>query len=423
MSSIATVGLAVVGLCTMAILVIVMRAVPRATFLLWAVVMFFVPIWVGVEVRHIFLPAITVVTVLALVALGGDLQPAVPDLFVAILVLLVLAQYVLGLVEISYAVTTVLEWTIPYIWGRLVISRVPGRFIIDSLALCAVVAAAMAVVEFITKVNVFDLIRLNNSLHNTWSSLQYRDGVLRVEGAWGHSIALGAALAMSSGFILAARWRPLLRILCLVVVAAATTLTISRIGLLILLLVIVLTIVLLPGIGRGLRVTVGALCAVGAAVIVPIIFGVLSRAGDEAAGSADYRGSLFLLFRYVKLFGSAPSFQGATIGGVYLGAFSSSIDNTILLTGLRLGWFALAAFGMVVLLIVVSALNPLRTSPASIAVAAAAPGLFAVALITQYGMYFWFLAGLAVAWEAERRQRLLGFADLHPEPGSGGRDL
>lgn len=402
MSTIAAIGTALVGLSALVVVVLLLRAMPRATFALWAAVMFFVPVWVGAGLGNLFLSAITVVTLVAIVALGGDLRLSVVDLLMAVLVLLAVAQAVLGVVEISYAVTTVLEWALPYVWGRLVLSRVPASFIIDCLALCAVVAAGLAVVEFITRTNLFTLIPFDNSLYETWGPLQERNGILRAEGAWGHSIALGAALAMSSSFILASRWRPLVRVLALILVAGATTLTLSRIGLLTLVLVIALTLVLLPGIGRTVRIVVASAGILGGLVIAPFIGRVLAGAGQEAAGSAGYRGTLFSLFEYVRLFGSAPSFKGATVGGDYLGSFAKSIDNTILLTGLRLGWFALAVFCLIIALIIIPALSPARAGTASIAVTATAPSLFAVALITQFGMFFWFLAGLAVAQQVMR---------------------
>lgn len=402
MSTLAAIGAALVGLSSLVVIVLVLRAMPRATFALWAVVMFFVPVWVGLDVRHLFLEAITAATLIAIAALGGDLRLSIVDLFVAILVLLAVVQTVIGVVDLSSAATTLLEWMLPYIWGRLVLSRVSPAFVTDIIATCAVIAAALALVEFATKTNIFTLVPFDNSLYEAWGTLQVRNGILRAEGAWGHSIALGAALAMSSSFILASRWRPVVRILALVLIAGATTMTLSRIGLLTLVLVVVLTIVLLPGIGRTIRIVVTAAGALGSVVIVPIIGKVLAGAGDEASGSADYRSTLFSLFRYVRLFGSAQSFKGATVGGDYLGSFAKSIDNTVLLTGLRLGWFALAMFCLIVALVIIPAFSPRWANPASIAITATAPSLFAVALITQFGMYFWFLTGLAVAWQVMR---------------------
>jgi hypothetical protein len=49
-------------------------------------------------------------------------------------------------------------------------------------------------------------------------------------------------------------------------------------------------------------------------------------------------------------------------------------------------------------------LIPGRANPASIALVAQIPAMFSVALITQYGMFVWFVGGLAVAlWYAAPR--------------------
>ncbi|MCR2317514.1 hypothetical protein NSR99_23260, partial [Salmonella enterica] len=93
------------------------------------------------------------------------------------------------------------------IWGRVVLARVTTDWITSTIAVVAIVAAAFAVVEFLTSFNPFVLISGSGVVYETWSPLQERGGVLRAEGAWGHSIALGAALAMSSAFVVATRWR------------------------------------------------------------------------------------------------------------------------------------------------------------------------------------------------------------------------
>lgn len=399
-----TVVTGVVGLCAVAIIALVMRAAPRGTFIAWVLILFFVPVWIGRTLGNsFFLSAITLVTLLALVALGGRLHPAPADLFVVILVVLTLTQFGLGLVTVSTTATTMLEWVLPYVWGRLLLSHVPTRVVTHWLALFAVVAAALAVLEFLTRTNLFVLAATGNSLYTVWGPLQERAGVLRAEGAWGHSIALGGALAMSSPFVLAAPWRAPLRFAALAVLAAGTVLTFSRVGILTLALSVALAVVVLPEIGRRLRVLVPALGLGLALVLAPVLAGVYAQAGTEAEGSASYRGDLFSLFAYVPVFGAAPNFRGATISGTYLGMFANSTDNAVLLTGLRLGWVGLAAFALALLLAVLPLVLPHRATPATVAVAAQLPTLFVVALITQYAMYFWFLTGLAVAWDAQRR--------------------
>lgn len=395
---------AVLGLCGLATATLFLRATPRGTFVLWALVLFFVPVWIGHTLGHsFFLSAITVMTLVAVVAFSGPLRPAPADLFVVLLLFLVGTQFALGLITVSNATIAVLEWLLPYAWGRLVLARIDPGVVTHCLAWCALAAAVLAIVEFLTGTNVVVLLPVDNSLYTAWGSLQVRGGVLRAEGAWGHSIALGAALAMSAPFVLTAPWRATRRIAALLAVCAGTVLTFSRVGILALVLSISLALVLLPGVGRSVRIAVPAAGLVTGLALLPFVGSVLARAGSEAGDSAAYRGDLFSLFRYVQVFGSAPSFRGATIGGTYLGSFAKSTDNAVLLTGLRLGWLSLVAFLVPLVMVAVSVLVRGRANPASIAVAAQVPTLFVVALITQFGMFLWFLVGLAVAWTAQLR--------------------
>lgn len=392
------------GLCALVLVTLVLRATPRAMLGVWTATLFLVPLWVGQTLgNHFFLSAITLITLVGVVAFGGTLRPTVADLLMVSLVFLVLVQFALGLVNLSNTVVTVLEWFLPYVWGRLLLSRVDTQYVTRCLATFAVIAASLAIVEFLTRTNLFTSVPFGNSLYTVWGPLQFRAGILRVEGAWGHSIALGAALAMSSPFVLAAPWKPWARIGALAVLTAATVFTFSRIGILTLIFSIALSVLLLPQIGRTVRIVVPAAATAATVAVVPFVDKIFEQAGTEAQGSAAYRSDLFSLFDYVRLFGSAPSFRGTTIGGTYLGLFANSTDNAVLLTGLRLGWFALVLFLVPLVLVTLTVLLPRRSTPASIAVAAQLPTLFVVALITQFGMYLWFLVGLALTWSLRAR--------------------
>jgi hypothetical protein len=401
MDALASIGLAFVGLCALVVIVIFLRAMPRSAFLLWCLTMFFVPFWIGVTVGF-FWTAISIVTILAVVACGGSIRLIAADGVMAAFMLLVFGQFALGIVNLSTMVTAVLEWVVPYIWGRLVLHRVSAGFLTGAIAVFATLAAVIALIEFATRLNVFVLLPPLGPSYEIWGPLQYRSGLLRAEGAWGHSIALGAGLAMSSAFVLAARWRTFFKLVALAVIAAAIVVTFSRIGLVTFVLAVALSVFVLPQISRGARVGIAIAGLVAAIFVVPFISSVFLEAGQEAGGSADYRGDLFSLFSQVQLFGSAQDWTGLTVGGQYLGAFASSVDNAFLVIALRVGWIPLLLLAVVLLAVVVSVLRPGHANPASIAVAAQVPGLFAVALITQFGLYFWFMVGLGLAWNSRR---------------------
>ena len=127
--------------------------------------------------------------------------------------------------------TALLEWTVPYAWGRLVFTRVHAQFLYQCLAACAAVAAALAIVEFATGTNIFVLVSWPNSLYSAWHALQPRGGFVRVEGAFGHSIALGSTLAMCAPFVLAMRRATWVQVAVLALMTTAITLSFSRIAL------------------------------------------------------------------------------------------------------------------------------------------------------------------------------------------------
>ena len=394
--------LAPLALCASGVALLLFRASPRTTFVVWTLVLFFVPIWIGATAGF-FWAAIILVTLAAIASNLSDLRLTAVDGLVAVLALLVLLLLALNLSTLSAAVIALLQWIVPYIWGRIVLARTGARFVTRTIAVVATAAALLALVEFATGVNVFVLVPGEGPFEE-WSALQQRASFLRAEGAFGHSIALGAALAMSTAFIIAARWRPPATLLALAVVVGALVVTFSRIGMLTGALTIALSLVLLPGLDRGTRWAIGAVGAVGVALLLPFIGDVFVGAGDEAAGSAEYRTGQLSLLSQVQLLGGAEDWSTRVSDGVYLGAYAESVDNTLLLIALRFGWVPVLLVVAVLGAIVLGMLGR-RANPAAIAVAAQLPGLVAVALITQFGILLWFLAGLAVAWRALEADR------------------
>lgn len=390
--------LAAVGACSAVLALLLFRAAPRATVIAWALALFFLPVWVGANVGF-FWSVVTAITLLAVVAGLSDIRLHPVDAVMAVFVTLIVALFAMKGATLSATVIALLEWVLPYVWGRLVLARVSADFVVRVLAAAATAAAVLAVIEFATGTNVFsELPPLSESLYAEWGPLQIRGGLLRVEGAWGHSIAFGAAMAMTSAFLLVVPWPVVVRLLALAAVASATVMTFSRIGIITLVLTVALGLVLLPGIPTRLRwwVIGGGLAA--AVAVVPFIGSVFLDAGDEAGGSADYRGGLFALISQVQLMGTAGDWTGLTVGGDYLGSYANSVDNAFLVFALRFGWLPSLALMAALLLVAVMVLRRRTATPAAVAVAAQLPTMFAVALITQFGMYLWFLVGLAVAW-------------------------
>lgn len=392
-----TVLLALGALAAVVVAVFFLRALPRSSFVVWTLVLFFVPVWVGVS-AGVFWSAITALTILLLIAHWTRIPLHPADGCMAVFVVLLISFLVLRDVTYPSALTAVLEWVIPYLWGRVACTRVGTGWITHTIALAATVAAALALLEFATSVNVFVLIPGPDPLYSAWNGLQPRGGLLRAEGAFGHSIALGAALAMSSAFVIAARWRMIPTLLAIGVIVMATVVTFSRAGLITLVITLVLSICLLPGVTHRVRAVIVATGVVGIAVILPVLDTVLGAAGEEAAGSAGYRTDLLVLLQQVKLLGSSGDWESLVTGDFYLGYFARSIDNALMLMLLRYGavptFLLLAAIACAVVLV----FRRFQRNPAALAVAGQLPSLVVVALITQYGTFLWFCVGLAVAW-------------------------
>ena len=389
--------LALGALASAVIGLFVLRAMPRTGFVLWTCVGFLVPVWVGITLGF-FWSAITVLTV-ALIVVNARMVPLLPvDGMMAGFAALVLGLQLAGGVTIGDAVTAMLEWVIPYIWGRIVLARVSTRWVTSVITVFACIAAGLVLIEFATSYNVFIHIPGSEPLYSSWNTLQERGGILRAEGAFGHSIALGAVLAMSSAFAVAAPWRIVPKTLAVVLIVAGTVVTFSRAGLITLVLTVVLAVWLVPGVSRRFRVIATAGGAAGAAIALPVVSSVLDAAGDEAAGSAGYRTDLLVLLGQVDLFGNAGQWQSLVTGDFYLGYFARSIDNAVMLALLRYGVVpAVLAFTVIVIAAALVLRRETR-NPAAIAVAGQLPSLVVVALITQYGALLWFCVGLALAW-------------------------
>ncbi|GAA2091256.1 hypothetical protein GCM10009840_33100 [Pseudolysinimonas kribbensis] len=395
-SALGVAGLALLGVLAFASAILLFRVVPRAAFVVWCLVLFFVPVWIGAQVGSFF-AAISMVTLAGIAANVTRMRFALPDLAIAGFAGLGAILFAVGQVSLSAIVTAVVEWVVPYVWGRIVASRVSSGFVFKAIAVCATFAAVLALLEFATGRNLFVQLPALGPSYSVWAPLQYRGGLLRAEGAFGHSIALGASLALSTAFVLAAAWRTRTHILMLVIIGAATVVTFSRIGLITEVITIALCVVLLHRLRTSTRIAVLIIAVVAALVVVPLISDVFLDAGAEAGGSADYRVDLLQLLPQLKPFGSSDDWSSVTANGTYLGSFAATIDNALLLIALRFG--IVPALVLVLLLGagIVSILIPHRATAASIGLVAQIPALFSVALITQYGMFLWFVGGLAVS--------------------------
>jgi hypothetical protein len=394
--------LVVLGIAMVALAFVALRRSTRWALALWLVIIALVPVWIGFNLGasgNLYVPIASGVALIVIATLipGGPVRFTLADGLVVLLVAVsaVATAVSNSSVALSFLLSLTIYFVVGYALGRLAPHRIDLRWIYGAVAVVFTVVAILAILESLTGVNVFVGLHASNSQYTLWGPLQYRGGELRVEGAFGHSIALACSLAIAIPLTLASRLPSWLRTCMVLVMLVATTLTFSRVGILGAVLGLVLSILFLrEGLSRRMRAVLATGGAAAMFVLFPVISTVLTAAGSEASGSAAYRGDLLTLVGQMKPIGVAGSARKSADGQVYFGNFRS-IDSQLILTGLSGGTIVLAA--IVVALIAAIVLVVLgKGSAATIAVVAQIPAFATVALITQYSIFAWFIIGLAV---------------------------
>ncbi|HWH25852.1 MAG TPA: hypothetical protein VNT53_04325 [Pseudolysinimonas sp.] len=381
---------------------ILLRTAPRLAFVIWLIVLFFVPVWVGASAGYFF-SAITAVTLLCIAAgtLRGLRWTSI-DSIVLLFAVLIAASFMLGGIEIGHLLTAFVSWMLPYAWGRMALAGLGRDFITSAIAAVTVIAAVLALIEFLTGVNIFGLMHWSNTAFDLWSPLQSRGGFVRAEGAFGHSIALGASLSIGSVFVLSARWHLAVRILSLATIGGAIVVTFSRIGIVTFVLGLLLAIAFLGKVlAPRIRVLIAGFAIAGALAAVPFLSEVFTDAGAEAQNSALYRIDLLSLVTQMSPVGLSSEYHVLPDGQVYIGNFQS-IDSQLILLGLQLGFIPLVLL-LIALVTSVVFLFTGRANTALVALVAQIPALATVALITQLPYLLWFVAGLGVSLYIEDR--------------------
>jgi hypothetical protein len=388
------------------LLVLALRKYPTAGFCVWALTLCFVPIWVGAGGR-VFLPALVLLSAAAVVAWARKPVPRISVVDVVILgfAILYCVAFLLDLGRISDGLTLFAYWILAYAVGRLAPARIPVSVLYRILVIAFVAVTVLALAEFISGQNIFvRVFRFSNAQYELWGVIQSRGGALRVEGAFGHSIALGACLALAVPLAMVVKLPLRVRLLVVAGLLGATAVTFSRIGIISAVTSLLLTAVFLPSmLTSQQRLAFLALLGVAAAAAFPLLTGTFLEAGQEAAGSAAYRSDLLSLVPQMRLLGVADVFQVLPDGTAYFGSFRS-IDSALILLGLSYGLIPLFAVAGLLVGAVVLVLRR-KATPPTIALVAQLPGLATVALITQYSCFLWFMCGLAVSTQVIQKQR------------------
>jgi hypothetical protein len=392
---------------------------PRLALAGWVGVVCFVPVWWGVSIGFEWLPAVLAGLVVLCGALPFEPGRVLPvDMLFGAVVGLSLLPLVIGGNVGAATFPLVTDIALGYLIGRLLPGRVGLEWAMSVLTVALTAVATLAIAEFVLGWNPFvDVLARPGGQYSVWGSLQRRGSIVRAEGAFGHSIALGCSLAMAVPLALTRPWPAGRRLVVTTVLMLGVILTFSRAGLVSAVLGMLLTFVFL---GRHLpsRLRIALLAGAGLALLVvaPYITRVFSDAGQEAAGSAAYRRALTTLIPEMVAVGFSPIGYISPDGVRMFGSFRS-IDSALILFGLRYGWLPLLLVAVALAAAVISVVAR-RGTPATVAFVAQIPAIATVALITQYGILLSFLAGMAAASYASLNSPLLAPSDLSTSPNA-----
>lgn len=399
-----------------ALILLFLRRSPHVVIALWLVILCFVPVWLGVSIGPFWpLSVIGALTFTVLMLPAPGWRTSAVDICMLVMVALFLAAAVLGLATVDAGFTLIFTWIGGYLFGRVVLLHVDPVWLYRAVSIVFCVVSVLLIVEFLLAWNPFVGLRVDNGLFRTWGSLQERGGVLRAEGAFGHSIAMGASIALIIPLVLANRFALWIRLPMLGLLMTATVVTFSRAGMICAIASIILCLLFsTDDLSVRTRVIIGSVVGLFALAALPYIESVFSAAGDEASGSSAYRGDLFQLLQFVNVLGTSSSMVRLPNGDTYFGAFRS-IDSALILFALTYGllpFLVIAGLflGGVVLLLRGGANAPL------IGVLAQLPALMSVALITQYATVLWFCVGLATTIAVRRRASASPRAISKPTP-------
>ena len=377
---------------------------PVVGLVFWLIAVCFMPVWWAVRISLDWRPAI-VAGIILLATFFGRLPQSFTagDLGVGMLFMAGVFPMLFGGASASSVFGLASQWMLGFLLGRLALLRLGEDLVYRIIVVMLTIVAVLALVEFAFDWHPWSLIGPNNQLYSIWGGIQGRGGLSRAEGAFGHSIALGCVFALTLPFVLAANLKARTRFALSCLMVGATLVTLSRAALLSAGLSLLL-IVVFGGRAYGAesRRTALMVVLVGALVTLPALSSVLAAAGDEAGRSAEYRGRLLDLIAAMEPLGLSGQGRTQVNGERYIGKFQS-IDSQFILTGITYGWIVLL-LGLALLLLAAGVVIVGRASPGIIAIVGQTPALASVALITQYNIYFWFVAGLGVAALAKYNQ-------------------
>lgn len=382
-----------------------LRRHPRAALVVWLACVVAVPVWPELRVGASLQPlSVLAVCLLPTVLTHWRGRLRFGDwIMVAFAAASTIAWVAFDAPQFAWAAVFT-QWLAAYLIGRSLGPAAGAEWVTKALAVAGAIVGIWALVEFAFSLHIFEewFVALDTA---GWHTIQIRGAYARSEGAFGHSIAMGGFLALCVPFVIAAKLKLTTRIFMLTVVVGGSLVTFSRGAIIGAAVAVVLSLLFLPSaaISRRARTLLVVLTTAVAVVAVPFTLSLFDSVSSDLTVSSDYRQDLALSFLPdLHAFGLGDGVQ--VLDGRQFYRQFTSIDNAYALMGLQLGWVPVA---ILVLGIVGAVLRMLRRSggPADVTLVSQAVVLATVALITQYGLAVFFVAGLAAGLGQVRNER------------------
>lgn len=376
----------------------------RAAFVFWVATVALVPYWFQAESLPLAPATIAAVVVFPALLFNRNAEDRwLPGdtLILAIVVCGFSATFAFGTAMYPF-ITIILQWLTAYLVGRRLAAACGWDFVFTTIAFVGIFMACWSIAEYTTGWHVLHGTAGLNSRLGFWAELQERGGITRSEASFGHSIALGAFLALALPFAFALP-NHRFRVPAALLILLGAMCTLSRSGILSAVTALILTLLFVRSEVVSTRARkAGFIAVILAALFVgPIIQSWFQNLSGEIETSTDFRSEIWNRLPYeIRIIGQSDIVDINAEGFRQYGEYRS-VDAAPLLIGLDFGWIMLALL-IAGLLVVAIRIFTGKGSLPDVALLAQLPTLITAALITQYGSMLWLMVGLVCAQSLAR---------------------
>lgn len=371
---------------------------PRRALVVWLLSLTMVPPWISVHAIVLWsLPCLIGLLAIAATVFQSDLQARLTlskfDVYFVFFYLVCVGVLAANKADAHAPVIIFVNWVIPYVTARVLVSATGNRFATDAIGLIFGIVGGLAILELVLDWHPFIQWDFGSApVFELWRQIQYRMGAPRSEWAFGHSIALGGSLALSIPFVARSSFSAGPKTVLLFLIGGGVAATASRAAAVSAILVAGICILNAQKLrhARALSIVlsgVGVLLAVNFMLPLMDTWLVGTARGDRL--SALYRGEL-----YTNFLGRLEWFAPYDVYAPGENA-DQSIDSAVLDVGLRLGWGVLILAAIPLFIAAVRVVSG-RATAGEIALVGQIPLFATVALITQYGNWIFVIAGVTV---------------------------